>query len=82
MGSRAYAARTGPQNYEIDYEGGLSWAAPWLAGFYALCCQTKPDITPSEFIKVTKGTTYLVRASTGEFLRIIDPAAVIARLAG
>ncbi len=82
MGSRAYAARTGPQNYEIDYEGGLSWAAPWLAGFYALCCQTKPDITPSEFIKVTKGTTYLVRASTGEFLRIIDPAAVIARLTG
>ncbi len=82
MGSRAYAARTGPQDYEIDYEGGLSWAVPWMAGFYALCCQAKPDITPSEFIKVTKGTTYLVRASTGEFLRIIDPAAVIARLTG
>jgi hypothetical protein len=49
MGSRAYAACTGTDKYEIDRDGGLSWAVPWFAGFYALCCQVKPDITPESF---------------------------------
>ncbi len=37
MGSRTYAGCTGEQDYEIAYSGGLSWAVPWFAGFYALC---------------------------------------------
>lgn len=82
MGSRTYASTTGPQDYELACEGGMSWAVPWLAGFYALCCQAKPDITPSEFIKLAKDTTHIVRAPSGEHVRVIDPSAVIARLTG
>ena len=82
MGSRAYAARTGPQNYEIDYEGGLSWAVPWMAGFYALCCQARPDITPAEFIELIKDTVQAVQPSSGGRVNVIDPEAVIARLTG
>lgn len=82
IGSRTYASTTGPQDYELACEGGMSWAVPWLAGFYALCCQAKPDITPSEFIKLAKDTTHIVRAPSGEHVRVIDPSAVIARLTG
>lgn len=82
MGSRAYAACTGPQNYEIEHEGGLSWAVPWLAGFYALCCQARPDITPAEFIELIKDTVQAVQPSSGGRVNVIDPEAVIARLTG
>lgn len=84
MGSRTYAGCTGTSDYEICYEGGLSWAVPWLAGFYALCCQVKPDITPQEFIKIVKSTSVSTQISkngkTYEFGKIINPAAVIAEL--
>ena len=81
-GSRAYASWNGPQDYEIVYNGGMSWAVPWLAGFYALCCQAKPEITPAEFIEVITHTTQTVSLSSGGRANIIDPAAVIARLTG
>lgn len=82
MGSRSYAATTGPQDYEICYAGGMSWAVPWLAGFYALCCQAKPEITPAEFIELIKDTVQVVQSPSGGELNIIDPGAVIARLTG
>lgn len=82
MGSRAYAAVTGPQNYEINYAGGLSWAVPWLAGFYALCCQARPEITPAEFIELIKDTVQVVQPPSGGEINMIDPEAVIARLTG
>lgn len=82
MGSRAYAACTGPQNYEISYQGGMSWAVPWLAGFYALCCQAKPEITPSEFIELITSTTQTFAPPSSGKVNIIDPSAVIARLTG
>ncbi|MEG1579440.1 MAG: hypothetical protein RR336_11820, partial [Oscillospiraceae bacterium] len=48
MGGRTYAGSTGTTDYEIGSSGGMSWAVPWCAGFYALCCQVKPDITSKE----------------------------------
>lgn len=79
MGSRTYASCTGAQNYEFGTEGGLSWAVPWCAGLYALCCQAKPDITPSEFIELIKETATACEDQVGS-LNIVNPKAVIARL--
>ena len=80
MGSRAYASCTGPRNYEISYQGGMSWAVPWMAGFYALCCQAKPNLTSAEFIEAVTGTTRTYAPPDTGKVNIIDPAAVIARL--
>jgi|GEM_PF-716643 len=84
MGSRTYASCTGEQNYEIGYEGGLSWAVPWCAGFYALCCQVKPDITPQEFIEVVNATSISAESindgKTYIFGKIVNPVEVIKTL--
>ena len=85
MGGRTYAGCTGESDYEWNYEGGMSWAVPWLAGFYALCCQANPDCTADQFFRVVQDTavTKLLRESGGQeycFGRIIDPAAVIKAL--
>lgn len=81
MGSRTYAGWTGTSDYEIGHEGGMSWAVPWCAGFYALCCQVKPDITPQEFIEVVKSTSRTIQITKDNqqypLGQIIDPAAVI-----
>ncbi len=84
MGSRTYPSPTGDDKYELSYQGGLSWAVPWCAGFYALCCQVKPDITSKEFIKLVyetaTTTTITHNGKTYKFGKIVNPAAVIERL--
>jgi hypothetical protein len=84
MGSRTYASCTGTENYEIGHEGGLSWAVPWCAGFYSLCCQVKPEITPQEFIDAIKSTAVTTdiehEAKIYKFGKIINPAGVIDKL--
>jgi len=86
MGSRTYAGCTGTENYDIVHDGGLSWSVPWCAGFYALCCQVKPDITPEEFIEIITATSVpaeIVRNLTGEiynFGSIVNPDGVIKEL--
>jgi hypothetical protein len=81
MGSRTYASPTGTENHEIGYQGGLSWAVPWAAGFYALCIQVKPDITPQEFIEIINITSVpaeVVRdGRTYNFGKMINPAGVV-----
>jgi hypothetical protein len=85
MGSRTYACVMGAEKYEFGICGGLRLTMPWCAGFYALCCQVKPDITPEEFLSIVKstavpanvnhdGTTY------NNFGKIVNPAAVIEEL--
>ncbi len=49
MGARATASPTGAEDYVFYRQGGISWTVPYLAGFYALACQVKPDVTPEEF---------------------------------
>ena len=83
-GGRTYASFTGVNEYEYSYTGGLSWGVPWMAGFYALCCQVDPDLTPERFIEAAEqagktieaeanGTTYSVG-------KVVDPAGTIALL--
>ncbi len=84
MGSRTYAGCTGVTDYEIGHEGGLSWAVPWCAGFYAMCCQVKPDLTSQEFIDIVKSTSVTKELNhdgkTYPFGKIVNPAAVIDQL--
>jgi hypothetical protein len=84
IGSRTYAACTGTEDYEIGHEGGMSWGVPWCAGFYAMCCQVKPDITPQEFINVATSTAVTIDLKhddkTYKFGKIINPAEVIKQL--
>lgn len=84
MGSRTYASCSGTDDYEICHNGGLSWSVPWCAGFYALCCQVKPDITPEEFIKLVKDTAIPAETvhedKTYTFGKIVNPAEVIKAL--
>ncbi len=82
--SRTFAGCTGTSDYQIAREGGLSWAVPWCAGFYALCCQVKPDITPEEFIEILNTTSVpaqtTIKGLELTFGKIPDPAAVIREL--
>ena len=85
MGGRTYAGWTGPTDYEWNYEGGMSWAVPWMAGFYALCCQAAPDCTVEQFWQAvdSTATTELIYGQYEKkycFGRIIDPAAAIEAL--
>ena len=85
MGGRTYAGCTGETDYEWSYEGGMSWAVPWLAGFYALCCQAAPDCTMDQFFQAVQDTAsvkLLHENGYGKYCfgRIIDPAAVIEKL--
>jgi hypothetical protein len=49
MDSRTTASPTGKEDYAFYGPGGISWAIPYLAGVYTLCCQVKPSITPEIF---------------------------------
>lgn len=85
MGGRTYAACTGESDYEWGYEGGMSWAVPWMAGFYALCCQADPDCTPERFFEAVQSTATLEMHrgidGPGPFYgRVIDPAAAVEAL--
>lgn len=84
MGSRTVAACTGPVDYELSHEGGLSWAIPWWAGFYALCCEVRPEITPQEFLRLLAETSITVdlphENKTYAFGKIVNPAAMMEKL--
>lgn len=84
MGSRTYAGWTGASDYEINAGGGLSWAVPWLAGFYALCCEVEPSLTPQQFIDVIMSTSITATTTKDNYSyplgKIIDPSAAIDKL--
>ena len=73
--SRTTASYTGESDYIFYRQGGLSWAAPWLAGIYALCVQVYPEITPALFIALSFETGDAIQAGT-----IINPIRLIERL--
>lgn len=81
VGSRTVADSTGIKKYQISKAGGMSWGVPWFAGFYALCCQVNPDITPQKFISVVKNTaqesTFLHEGNIYHFQQIVDPICAV-----
>jgi subtilisin family serine protease len=50
-GGRTLASHRGNDVYTYDREGGMSWAAPYIAGLAALAFQTAPEITASAIIR-------------------------------
>ena len=72
--SRTTAGYTGESDYVFYRQGGYSWAAPWLAGMYALCAQVYPDITPDLFIRLAFETGDSLSAG-----KIINPVRLIER---
>jgi hypothetical protein len=51
-GNRTIASQIGPEVYTFDREGGMSWAAPYLAGLAVLAYQVDPEIKPDEIVKL------------------------------
>jgi subtilisin family serine protease len=53
--------------------GGLSWAAPYLAGVFTLSLQVNPDIDHNQLYQIVVDTSVM----TEEGYRAIDPVAVL-----
>ncbi len=49
-GNRTIASHRGPDVYTYTRTGGMSWAAPYLAGLAALAYQVNPEIDPKTII--------------------------------
>ncbi|MCF6461727.1 S8 family serine peptidase [Clostridium sp. Cult3] len=78
MDSRCIASPTGEDKYVFYYSGGMSWAVPYTAGIYALCCQENPNITPEEFNAALNKTTTEVRlGDSNDEYKILNPEALI-----
>lgn len=84
MDSRAFASRTGNQEYVFNRSGGVSWATPYVAGLYALSCQVNPEVTPEIFWEKALETTSTVpidfNGQTGS-AKVVDPVRLIESLA-
>lgn len=84
MNCRCVASPTGISDYVAYRNGGLSWATPYIAGLYALACQTKPDINYEEFWEIASATS---KTSSGIYNGesyqadyIVDPMTLIQSL--
>ena len=68
MDCRILASPTGANDYVFYSSSGWSWAVPWIAGLYALACETQPDITPARFwaAALATGKTIQVKDGTQE----------------
>jgi serine protease AprX len=70
------AAVEGPEAYAYWGSGGVSWAAPYLAGLVALGMQARPDLKPADLYAALAKTA--TRSSTG--LNMANPARFIEQL--
>lgn len=78
MDSRFVASPTGEDKYVFYYSGGMSWAVPYTAGLYALCCQVNPSITPNEFnAAINKTATKIYLDDSDNEYKIVNPEALI-----
>jgi len=84
MCERTLACERGQDDYTWFADSGKSWAIPWLAGMYALCCQVKPSITPDEFLQKTLASGNEIQAVVDGkqqlIKKVINPAALIEAL--
>jgi len=71
-GNRSIASHHGRKVYTYERQGGLSWAAPYLAGVAALGFQVYPEIKPEKIVEL-----WLETASKAHAGPVINPAAFI-----
>ncbi|UCC68361.1 MAG: S8/S53 family peptidase [Armatimonadota bacterium] len=71
--NRTIAGREGPEAYTYDRIGGMSWAAPYLAGLAALAFQINPELDPALIVRLwQEGAT---KTDVGP---VINPTAFLA----
>jgi len=71
--NRTIAGREGPEAYTYDRIGGMSWAAPYLAGLAALAFQINPELDPASIVRLwQEGAT---KTDVGP---VINPTAFLA----
>jgi subtilisin family serine protease len=84
MNYRCIASPTGNTDYVVYSNGGKSWAAPYVAGVYALACQVKPDITYEEFWRTAAETSRTIYNPNSGMRNnasyIVDPVALILKM--
>lgn len=76
-GNRTIACYRGPKVYTYDRTGGMSWAAPYLAGLAALAYQVDPEINPKTIVDLWLKTA--VQTDVGP---IVNPAGFIEAVRG
>jgi serine protease AprX len=72
-GNRTIASHHGPDVYTFDRTGGMSWAAPYLAGLAALAYQVNPEIDPKTIVDLWLKTA--AQSDTGPM--IVHPVGFI-----
>jgi len=50
-GNKTIATHQGTNVYKYEREGGMSWAAPYIAGLAALAFQVNPDLQPATILE-------------------------------
>jgi hypothetical protein len=84
MDSRCTASPTGKSDYVFYRDGGLSWAVPYIAALYTLCCQVNPNITPDEFLKAVLDTGDVVKIEKEgkkyDLGKIVNPEKLIEKI--
>lgn len=71
-GNRTIASHHGPDVYTYDRTGGMSWAAPYMAGLAALAYQIKSEIDPKTIVDLWQKTA--VQTDVGP---VINPVGFI-----
>ena len=71
-GNTTVASHLGIDDYTFYRQGGMSWAAPYIAGVVALGYQVNPDIKPATIVRLLKDTA--TRTDAGP---IINPVAFV-----
>lgn len=82
MAGRTIAGERGTDYYQYDNSRwGMSWAVPWMAGFYSLCKQANPELTPDAFLEAITVTavssTFKHEGKQYTLLKIINPEATL-----
>ena len=72
---RSLASHRGPQVYQLDPDGGMSWGAPWIAGLAVLGFQVAPELEPRALLGAMLQTARLTEVGP-----VADPAAFVAHL--
>ena len=71
-GNGTVASHHGTDVYMYDRTGGMSWAAPYMAGLAALAYQVKPEIDPGTIVNL-----WLKTASQTDVGPIVNPVGFI-----
>jgi len=74
-GNKTIASHRGNDVYTYEREGGMSWAAPYVAGLAALAFQVNPDLKPEIIVEKLQQTATPTQAGP-----VVNPQKFIGRV--